>query len=567
MLRIERRDERKDRDERGAVLIMTVLLMTVMLTFTAFAVDLGTERVARRDMQSLADAASMDLARQMKGRTAAAILADPNWIAVKNEAVTQNSTTAGATPQLLPVLGTVNTATGDFSPVTGNAIPNAVKVIASTSVARAFVPGNGSTARSAVASSADPLLCFSVSPSALTVNTSTGKLAPLLDSILKVNLHVLSPDGILDTQGTQVPLADIAAELGVGTPQALLNSNVSLQGFLLANATALSKNGYTAQAAALKAVALQVSGFTVNVGKILALDTANENGLTAKVNVFDLVTGAIFVANGTNAVNVKNLTLNIPAVGGVDDYSATVIEPPQIACGKAGITAKSAQVRMHLKSTVDPGTIGAANVKLELDLDVGRGEGTLKSITCSTGSTPSKAVITAKTGAALLSGPSSPDHLALLTFTLLKAQWSALPGVGGLLAALLGNSVLAVKAQIGATSGQGGPTDLTFNAPTPPSTTIPKQSVSASNVLSLQLKGTTVTLLDGSLLGTLLGALLTPLLAAIIDNVVTPLVNGPVNSLLSAVLYPVLNVLGIKIAQTDVSVTGNIDCNTVKLVG
>lgn len=555
------------RKERGAVLVMAVLLMTVVLTFTAFAVDIGTKRVARRDMQSLADATALDLARQLKGRSADTVLADPKFNQVKKLAVLNNKTKIGSEPALTLALGTVNNTTGAFTPVSGGAIPDAVKVIAATTVGFAFVAGNGTTARSAVASSADPTLCFSVAPTALTLNTSTGALGPLLDHILKVNLHVLSPAGLLDVRGIEVPLADIAIELGAVTPQALLNkTSVSLYDFMLASATALSKNGYTAQASVLRAIGLQISGVTVNVAKILNVDVANAAGLAAGINVFDLVTAAIFAANGTNSLSVKGLSASIPGVGGVDDLSVQITEPPQIACGKAGVTAKSAQVKVHLKTSVAAGISGVTDAMLDLNADLGRGEGTLSSISCAA---PSKAVIRAKTGLASVYGPSTPDHLALLSLNL--ANWDDLPLLGPVTVAalklLLGNKLLAVKAQIGATAGQGGPTDLTFAASSS-GTSIPSQSVSAtSNVLNLQVKDTTVSLLSGSLLGDLLGALLAPLLNAIVSGIVLPLVNGPVNTLLSTLLYPVFSLLGVKIAQTDVRVHGKIDCQTVQLVG
>lgn len=501
-----------ERDERGAVLIMSVLLMVVVLTFTAFAVDLGTQRVARRDMQSLADAAALDLARVIKGRTADTVLNDPAWPRVKRQVVEQNRTTVGDSTELTPVLGTVDPATGAFTPVSGGAFPNAVKVIAATTVGFAFVPGEGETARSSIASSADPTLCFSVTPTALAVNTSGSALGPLLDAILRVNLKVLNPSGLLTVRGVQAPLADLAVALGVGTPEALVGlTNVSLRTFVLASATALSKNGHTAQAAALEAIALQISGAYVDVGQILKLDTGDSAGLAAGVDVFDLVTAAIFASNGANAVNVKGLAVGLPGVGGVQDLSVTITEPPQIACGKVGITARSAQVKVHLKAGIDPLAIGAVDVMLDLGLELGRGEGTLTGITCGA---PSTAVIRAKTGAAAASGTLS---LKLLL------------------------SIITVTEQIRATVASAGPRDLTFTLPDGTASTAP-QSISGSNVLKLEPVG-------------------------LVGTVVSSLINGPVDALLSTLLYPVLSLLGIKIAQTDVAVQGGIDCNTVKLVG
>lgn len=557
---------RRNPDERGTVLVMAVLLMTVLLTFTAFAVDLGTQRVARRDMQSLSDAVALDLARQLKGRSAATVLADPRFTQVKNQSVQQNGSTVGSTPEVVPVLGTVDNVTGVFTPVSGSTVPTAVKVISSTSVGFAFVPGDGAAARSAIATAADPMACFSVSPTAFTVDSSASRLGPLLDSILRVRLKVLSPNGLLDIQGIEVPLADIAVELGAVTPQALLSkTSVSLRDFVLASATALSNNGHTAQAGVLRAIGLQISGVTVNVAKILSLDTANEAGLDAKINVFDIVTAAIFAANGASSVDVKGLSLNIPGIGGVQELSVTIGEPPQIACGKAGVRARGAQVRVRLKSEVDPLGISASNVLLDIGVELGRGEGTLTKLTCGS---PSTAVIRAKSGLATVFGPSTPDNLGLLSLHI--AQWRELPGItGSILSALrlLGDRALDVKAQIGADIAQGGPKDLTFTGTTD-GTKVPPQSVSAtSNMLNLKLKGTKVSVLNGGFLGDLLSAVLDPLLDVIVGGVLTPLINGPVNGLLSAALYPVLNALGIKVAHTDVMVHGNVDCQTVQLVG
>ncbi len=518
------------RDERGAVMVMSVLLMTVLLTFTAFAVDIGTQRVARADMQSLADVVAMDLARQLRGRPAATILADPKFTQVRDQAIAQNRTTVGVAPEVTPVLGTVDPATGSFIPVSGGTVPTAVRVIAATSVGFAFAPGRGNAARSAIASGGEATTCFSVSPTALALNTSGGALGPVLDQILKVNFKVLSPQGLLTLQGTEVPLADIALELGVGTPQELLAlSNVSLRDFSLASARALSRNGFTAQAAALNAVAAQISGGTVNVGRILSLDAGGgAAGLAAGIDVFDLVTGAVFAANGTSSVNVKGLSLVVPGLGGVQELSIVITEPPQIACGKAGVTARSAQMRLKLRSGVDPAGIGVANVDLDLNIEVGRGQGTLKRLECGS---PAAALISAKSGFAQAAG----------SVSLQVAR------------ALVG--LLSVRTQLSAAAFERGPFDLNF-VQSADGAAIPPQPVPLppANLLDLDFDDTRATLLGGAVQVPLLG---------LVDSVVEPLVNGPVNGLVSAVL----SLLGITLGKAEIAVHGNIDCESVKLVG
>ena len=57
------RGPRRRDEEDGAVLAMTAFLTVVIITIAAFAVDLGLQRSAIRDMQSIADAAAMDAAR------------------------------------------------------------------------------------------------------------------------------------------------------------------------------------------------------------------------------------------------------------------------------------------------------------------------------------------------------------------------------------------------------------------------------------------------------------------------------------------------------------------------
>ena len=52
------------------MLPMVAIMLTVLMGASAFAVDIGMQRVARRDMQALADAVALDVARLLDGRTA-----------------------------------------------------------------------------------------------------------------------------------------------------------------------------------------------------------------------------------------------------------------------------------------------------------------------------------------------------------------------------------------------------------------------------------------------------------------------------------------------------------------
>lgn len=67
-----RRTER--RRDRGAVIPMVALSLTVLMTMTAFAVDLGRMRVERRDLQADADALALDAVQMIRGLAAPAAL-------------------------------------------------------------------------------------------------------------------------------------------------------------------------------------------------------------------------------------------------------------------------------------------------------------------------------------------------------------------------------------------------------------------------------------------------------------------------------------------------------------
>jgi uncharacterized membrane protein len=539
---------------------MAVGLVSVALICTALAVDLGVQRVARRDMQALADVAALDLARHLKGRTVSQIEADPAFGEIKADAVSQNSSTVGQAPALTVALGTVNATTGEFTAVSGGSVPTAVKVTATTSVNFSFTSGSGGAARTAVASAADAGVCFSVSPSALTVNSSGSALGPVLDQILRVNMGVANPNGLLDVRGIQVPLAQVGVELGAATPQALLAlENVRLGDFLVASANVMRQNGNTVGANALQTMAAKVPAVSFDMAKILAVTTADSSGFASKVDVFSLVTGAIFAANGTNAVNVRGLAVEVPGVLEAQIARLVISEPPIVACGKEGVVARGSQANIHLQAELDPLGLGLASVVLNLGLDLARGEGTLTSIRCND---PRQAVITAKTGLVTVNTPEIPGGNGRLNASILNL--SALPGLSGILTALeflIGRRAVDVEANIAASIAEGGPTPLTFNAPTGGGA-IAVQSVSAQET-GLQLA--LVPPLSVSVVGVNLGSFLSVLTGSVTTGVINPLLAH--NGLVTQVLSGLLSDLGIKVASTDVTVHGNIDCQNVKLVG
>ncbi|UMG91066.1 pilus assembly protein TadG-related protein [Nocardioides sp. TF02-7] len=143
---------RPRRDDRGAVAVLVALLMPLVLVAGAFAVDLGLQRVARSDMQTLADVVALDLARELDGRTADQLRpAVPGLLAAS---LARNDDNVGGTPRLEADLGRLQ-PDGGFQEVGGAEVPTAVRVRADTSVDFAFAgitgTSGGGAARSAIA--------------------------------------------------------------------------------------------------------------------------------------------------------------------------------------------------------------------------------------------------------------------------------------------------------------------------------------------------------------------------------------------------------------------------------
>ena len=55
-----RRARTRERDQRGAVTLMMTVMLAVLMVSCAFVVDLGMKRVARSDVQALADVVRPD---------------------------------------------------------------------------------------------------------------------------------------------------------------------------------------------------------------------------------------------------------------------------------------------------------------------------------------------------------------------------------------------------------------------------------------------------------------------------------------------------------------------------
>lgn len=518
-MRSPRLSRRHDRDESGAIVPMAALLMVVVLAFTAFAVDLGLQRAAVRDMQAVADAVALDTARD-PGLTSCDQTA---LTAAATKSLARQGTSIGRSSPLVVTPGHLDPTTQQFVAGSNAGACDAVRIVAATTVDFAFAPvigtDSGSASRAAVGSTDAPAVCFSAGSTALVLDTNGSALGPILKNILTAKLGLVGYDaGLVGLHGLTVPIADLDAALKVGTGRSLVdNAAVSLSGLMLATASVLESRGEAVRATVLRLIAAQVTSLTVNVSKILNLGTGGAAGLTAGIDVLDLIGTAIVASNGTNALAISDLGINLVGLANAN-ATVSIIEPPQIACGKVGVQAKTAQVRVDLAANV-LGQLRA--VSIDLGVRVAQGTATLSAVNCL-----------------------APQPTATFSGTTSAADVVGRGGTGNATISILGLPLLGLKGHVGTKTES-----KTFTFPNGSGLPSP----------NLQTFGGSATLQLG--LATGLGVL-----DYLLDAVVNPILFA-VTGIVGNILTPVLGLLGIRLGTMDVTMLGRPSCNGVRLVG
>ncbi|MGY2704231.1 MULTISPECIES: pilus assembly protein TadG-related protein [unclassified Nocardioides] len=339
----------RSRDERGAVVPIVAVMLTVLVAMTAFTVDIGLQRVARTDMQSVADVVALDLSRELDGRAASAI--SPTLQAAADRALARNPDAMGDDVAVTPELGTLD-ADGVFSTVSDTTVPDAVRVTAATSVAFHFTSGSGGASRTAVAV-ARAQGCYKLGSWGARLSTSAN--ANLLYRALAAHgigasVGAATYQGLV---GAHVDAADLATALGLASPEALGTASVTLSALLTATAQVIGTNGASSgQIAALNTIKADLGTLgskPVGLANLFSVASGAGSGLSAALDLADLVVGGILVADGNSAVTV-DLGSGLPGVGSFTS-SVGLIQAARTACGFVGSTPNSSNQASVSSST------------------------------------------------------------------------------------------------------------------------------------------------------------------------------------------------------------------------
>jgi uncharacterized membrane protein len=413
----------RDRDEGGAVLIISVLYLVVTVISCALAVDLGGLAQTARDNQKIADLAALDAVRVLPS--------DPTSAAVASAA--RNGYTASGSNF------TVECATSSAGPFnTGlctSGTGTVVKVTVSSTHTNTFpyVGPSQAVARSAKAQGIS-VAGFSLGSALARVDATVQ--APLFGRVLEKWLGsntgsiTVTAAGYTGIASSYVTLGNLATQLGFGTVNQLLAANLTVKQILQATATVLSNNGNAASVdvtTIYNTIAAAGVGNTTNIklGDMIILGTGGaSNAANAGINVMQLLSGSAELANKSSFISVPNAMTNVtvPNVGTVGTtLGLKVIEGPKIYIGPVTTTPKvtTSQIDVTFTSTISnlqislPGiALLKANGTLQTVTSGAKAQGTLANVTCSG---PSEGISVKVDTDALTTSVSSPSGALALT--------------------------------------------------------------------------------------------------------------------------------------------------------
>lgn len=567
---------RRRRDDEGAIVPIVATLLVVLIATTAFAVDLGRQRVARSDMQAMSDVVALDIARLLAGQTSAALLSDASFKAAIVSSVSRNATTVGAKPLVKVEIGQVvngsfvtsgavtyqsgGATVGSITITSAEDIPSATRVTSGTSLAFAFAPGTGAANRSAVAIT-DSSACFEIGTYAAAVSSGSSALLNPLLSAINSNLN-LTAAGYQGLAATSLKLSDLAVALGVASVDDLATTTVSYRSLYLAVAQVLGANGQTANATLLNTLAASVSTTaTLTIGSLLALGTGSNAAVSATANLLDLVAGSAFLINGTNFLNLP-LSASFPGLVSAN-AQVKIVQNIMKYCGRVGsqeTTATSpgtSQAVVSLSSNLLGSTIA-----IPLVGTVTAGSPTGKPVQIGVNLAPTSASLTS---VRCLSGVSASQGVNLAMDNALASTSISVPlRVTGTvsLVGLVGLVSVDISTNVSVTSTVS-PTSTDFAITVPPQAFDTVYSTGTGN-LSL---GSTTTKLGTTVTATLLGIPIT-LSTAQLDSILNPVISAVVSPLISAVnsalVSPLTNLLGVRVGGADVILdsTPALSCST-----
>ena len=563
--------------QRGATLLMTVGFMLLALSSLALVLDTGRLYLEKRRLQRVVDVAALDAANR-------GVLCGPTDTESVRQIAQASATRNGYT-------GTVTTNQVEFGKLAvvsgarvfsaNSADPDAVRLTLNKSVPASFfgggLTGQSITLQATAVGERSLLAGITAGSNLLALNSSA---SPLLGPVTKalfgksanLGLSALSYSGIANAGVTLRDLLGVSglniltSDLTVGGINSALATNVTLASLINTSIAVLGNKGVVN--AQLNTLQTGIKSANVRLSDFLQVSASD--ALDTQVNVLDFIMAGAYAGNKGSALALDLSTSGL-AISGLTNLglSMKVIEPPQVAYGKAGESSpgvprtvvKTAQLKLVASAKVTVPLL--ANLQLGVAVNAADGRVWLKEAQCQTLGNPYRVTLNGTTST-LTTAIGNPTYLTgndtwkdqtdsslAATMQTNSANIDILP--------VLTVPTVRVKIYGVVPRGTGASRDVlisvsdrTTDLPTNPAVSISSGLPGLSSSLG------------GSQLGIDLALLGIPLLpAGLLTNVtstVLPLVNG----LLGTLLTPALDLLGINLNSVDTSLT-TIDDSGVRI--
>ena len=520
-------------DRRGGVAITAAVAGGLLCVATAVTIDLGVLTLHTRKLQGAADLAALSAARDLD----------------RAGSIAEETVQANIAPDLpARVVATLGVYTPDrslardqrFAP--GGATPNAVRV-AATSPAPLFFSrlllGRDQvlvTRRATAAAPETPKAMFSLGSrlASLDGGVANQLLSGLTGS--QVSLKVMDYRALADLDVNLLGFTDaLATDLGVavGDYDRLLDTRVDAgRALKVLETLAGGRDG-----GALGKLTRASTGVTVRLGDLIGIDAQApegvREGLDASVSALDLVTAMLETGAGD-----RQIALNLGVPAGLADLKASLAigerpnRSPWLSVTANGQpVVRTAQARLYLRARTAQSLSGLAQVELPVLIELASSEARLQRLSCR----PARAVEIGVRPGVARAFIGAIDERRLGDF---KTALSPQPAT---LISVLGLVTLTGRADVEAADTTFRP--LTFNAADIAGQRM--KSVSSRSFAS-GLLVSLIQRLEVTIIGLDLGGL-----TRAAGQLLTPL--GPV---LDGVVNPVLDVLGLKFGEADVTVHG-----------
>lgn len=400
------------RDQRGGVAVISAVVLAVLLSATAFAVDTGLIFLQSRKLQGIADLAAIAAARDLQRAEAAALAT-----------VADNGGASSITASVTTGIYTADAASAAAQRYRSNAGPaNAAQVTLRRRVDLIFAPvafgrQSAEITRKGTAASAQ-LASLSIGSRLMALH---GGVANALLSALtgsQINLSVADYNALV---GGEVNLLGYLtalrteAELEAASFDQVLAADISTGKAFKALSDQLARQGqHQARLAVDKLVAKVGTTTPARLDRLIGLGpyggqdrSSTRPGAAVFVNAADFVSAVLIAANGERQIQF-DLGAGVPGLADTEVWAAFGERPntsPWLTIASDGSAViRTAQARLYVKARVSPGgALGATSVQIPLYVELASAQAKLSSIDCAAGGRSASVQVLPSLGHASLS--------------------------------------------------------------------------------------------------------------------------------------------------------------------